>query len=539
MEKGLNFIIDNWAYIVPVILWVAQRLIKTQKNYDLLEMFIKFLGEKVIPNRRNDIVSLPTNQLDLDLVSKENKKKRGANVGRKLVTLLCLLAFPLLSIAQNNGNFKSVRFVNVLDSTTVLPINATIYYNEQSNKFRAYQNNQWVDLIGEGGSTIPSGLANQYLALDATGTMPEWRTISATSPITFNATTGAISTNVNFQNILGRTSFGAGAASSIPVNNGLTLAGLGLRLGGTLITGTSINGDGQSFSLINTGGLNLASRSGVSLENNTTGDLSVGNTAIGGTLFLQGDLLRVTVGGSGGTAGQVLTSDGFNTAWQTPTSGGSLTATYIGFGDGSNVLTGEAALSYNSTLNSVALANPAGTFTTSIFGGEIQLDDIAGSDDLTINDSGIIATGSPSFDIGTNSSDLTLVSSSGNLEVSAIGAISQGSYTPTVSASNNITVTGANITNWYRVGNSVTVYGNLQITSTGGGATSTFELSLPIAAGVGVTNLSGTGIITQNGVTKLTAPVGIHGASTTAFFQMDAPSRTASILPYTYSYLIP
>ena len=331
---------------------------------------------------------------------------------KKIIFGLIFVLFSVTGFAQLNGNFKSVRFVNVLDSNSVFPIDATIYYNEQSNKFRAYENGVWKDLIN-------------------------------------NASSGG---NVT----------GAFVATRIPfASNGFTLT------------------DAAGFTYASS---------------------------------------RVTVPA-------LTVSD--------------LTTTRIPYVSTGGILKDESAFSYDETLNLILLNNVAGTFTTSIFGGEIQLDDIAGGDDLTINDSGIIATGSPSFDIGTNSSDLTLVSSSGDLEVSAIGAISQGSYTPTVSNQTGITVTGAAVTNWFRVGNSVTVYGNVVITSTTAAATATFDLSTPIASNIGVVDAGGAGIITQNGATKLTAAVGIYGASANNVrFSMDAPSRTASTLPYTYSFVI-
>jgi hypothetical protein len=54
--------------------------------------------------------------------------------------------------AQIWQNFKGVRLVNQLDSTQVLSVDGSIYYNEQSNKFRAMQDGQWHDLISGGGS---------------------------------------------------------------------------------------------------------------------------------------------------------------------------------------------------------------------------------------------------------------------------------------------------------------------------------------------------------------------------------------------------
>lgn len=71
-------------------------------------------------------------------------------------TLLAILVAFAASGQPGAINATVVRHVNMLDSTKVLPINGSIYYNEQSHKFRAYQNNQWFDLInlGAGGGGI-------------------------------------------------------------------------------------------------------------------------------------------------------------------------------------------------------------------------------------------------------------------------------------------------------------------------------------------------------------------------------------------------
>lgn len=69
-----------------------------------------------------------------------------------------------------------------------------------------------------------------------------------------------------------------------------------------------------------------------------------------------------------GTSGQVLQTNGAaaNPSWSTP-SGGALTATYIGYGNGSNVLTGEAGFTYNATSNTLAVPNiDASTGTTTV-----------------------------------------------------------------------------------------------------------------------------------------------------------------------------
>lgn len=79
-----------------------------------------------------------------------------------LITLGVLLSLTLGVFAQTNGSFKSVRFYNVPDSAVFLsttwaqfiaqyPNSGGMYYNEQSTKFRVFQNGAWGDLGGGGG----------------------------------------------------------------------------------------------------------------------------------------------------------------------------------------------------------------------------------------------------------------------------------------------------------------------------------------------------------------------------------------------------
>lgn len=148
MENLLTFFSENWGYIAPIILWFAARIIKTQRNYDLVEMIIKFIGDYLIPNRR-----------------KNNSHKRGypSSVNTGKFPVILLLVLPSLCFGQLNGNFKSVRFVNAGSNEGNIPTtvgNGAIYYNEGTQTFRAFQNGTWQDLISGGGglATASNGL---------------------------------------------------------------------------------------------------------------------------------------------------------------------------------------------------------------------------------------------------------------------------------------------------------------------------------------------------------------------------------------------
>ena len=49
MKSILDFIIENWAFLSPILLMIAIRLFPTEKDYDLIN-FIKLLLDKLIPN---------------------------------------------------------------------------------------------------------------------------------------------------------------------------------------------------------------------------------------------------------------------------------------------------------------------------------------------------------------------------------------------------------------------------------------------------------------------------------------------------------
>lgn len=112
-----------------------------------------------------------------------------------------------------------------------------------------------------------------------------------------------------------------------------------------------------------------------------------------------------------------------------------------------------------------------------------------------------------------------------------------GTYTPTVTGTTNVSSTLGHKCQWLRIGNVVTVSGRVRVTPTsGGGAGTAFTVSLPVAttftSGVscGGTALSVTGYI----------PAGITARATTAVvdFFFEAPSASVTEFTFSLTYLI-
>lgn len=118
----------------------------------------------------------------------------------------------------------------------------------------------------------------------------------------------------------------------------------------------------------------------------------------------------------------------------------------------------------------------------------------------------------------------------------AVDTSSSGTYTPTVTNIANVASSTPNVAQWMRVGNVVTVSGNLTVTPTATGDTQ-FRLSLPVAS-----NFSGTTQCSGGGGDR-TAPyaVLVIYADTTnkqAWLNFTASTTAARAIQYHYTYLV-
>src|SRR5690348_13836468 len=132
-ELLLQFLADNWEVIagilVPVLIDFLSRRIPTVKNWSWVDNLAKLMGA-IVKNRRKPDTNDQTVGKDQNRVIVDRKKH--------IISVFLLFALSLPAFSQSFINVKGVRFVNVLDSTQVQPVNGSIYYNEQSHKFRVY-----------------------------------------------------------------------------------------------------------------------------------------------------------------------------------------------------------------------------------------------------------------------------------------------------------------------------------------------------------------------------------------------------------------
>lgn len=110
---------------------------------------------------------------------------------------------------------------------------------------------------------------------------------------------------------------------------------------------------------------------------------------------------------------------------------------------------------------------------------------------VALLDSGTVAVGTLLVGNGRDFKQLPKGTANQQIRVNAAGTdleyfsptstITQGTYTPTVSNTTNVTSSTPITTKWQRAGNEVTVYGNIGITATAPGAV-TFSITLPTAS---------------------------------------------------------
>lgn len=346
MNPTLQFIIDNWIIIAPVVYEIIARLWPTKWNISLLDKIWQLINT-IIPNIRKPDGKeiIPGDQKALDVPAVSSKKKGllknlvKVAVNRFILKCIVLLCLASPAIAQNNGAFKAIASYNTDSATVKSYINTlqtnygnpgALYYNKQSSKWRIYEDSTWYDLRtsgGGGGGTVTSvsGTPDRITVTDSTTTpvidiaatyvgQTSITTLGTIATGVWNATTipttkggtGLTSIGSPLQ-VLRVNGIGNGLEYATPTtytfNNGLTTTGTNTVWGGPLNSGTSIDGTGHQLNIFNLDGLNL---------NASTGDLSF-TTDIGNiSLQSQGNLFQSSVGPSAmwGSTISLLTTGG-------------------------------------------------------------------------------------------------------------------------------------------------------------------------------------------------------------------------------------
>lgn len=318
---------------------------------------------------------------------------------------------------------------------------------------------------------------------------------------------------------------GAGGFSNVTVGSGLSFTG------GTL---ASTSGGGSVTSVtLDTGSTGLTVSGGTTQTITGSGTFSVAGTlgvGYGGTgtatAFTAGSV--VFAGASG-----VYTQDNANLFWDD-------TNNRLGIGTASPSTNGaltvsSAGASNYITVNAGSVSSLIGTDSNGLVLSSL------GSNNLLLQTSGTER-------IRINSTGLTTLASGSGLSVSATavtspaagdGNVFSGTYTPSLTNTTNIGSSTATTCQYMRVGNTVTVSGQVTVDATTAGAQTVLRMSLPIASNFSLSaQLGGAGAsITASAYGNSMAILG-DTANDVAEFRWLPTLATAQIYNFTFTYQV-
>ncbi len=437
MKNVLDFLSDNWPIIGPAISVILLRIIPTKKNYCIIEAFMKVLNT-VVPNNR-----------------------------KKIIPVILFMLISTLGMSQQIGTFKYIYLTNVTDSTTVVPVNAALFYNQQTHLLKAYENSVWKNLLfrntaastelmrSNGSYATPSGLFIPSLGSlslgnnSLSGSSRNISTLGSASNITLNL----ISKGVGTVSLSGALTVIASSDASVMLRMGNSHGNI--YFGADATTGSYIN-DPLGTTNINFGGRTGSGFVGKFSDVNLTGNNNPGVTGTG-----TGGDVKIT-SGTGPTADGNITIDALTGTAQLSSSGPVLVktndqtnATDISITAGSGDIGGNISIT-------------AGSGTTA--GGNININ--------TNTTDGFLNLQAFSANITSIGSDINLNSQSGG----SVILLPQGGGHVIL---NNMTILNANA--------------NLNFPSTAAGASS--DLTITITGAVqGSPCFVGTGTLLANGV---------------------------------------
>lgn len=322
-----------------------------------------------------------------------------------------------------------------------------------------------VESDGSWNINSSNGTSGQLLTSAGSSSTPTWTTPLATT------------LNMSTARILGRTTAGTGAVEQITVGTGLSLSG------GSL-TATSGVTSATSPITLGSGVISTSMATNKLLGRSTAGTGVAEEITISTGLSLSGGNLSSTVSGITG-----LTANRMPVAASATTLQDFSGLTYDNPTNTINLVSGGVFKSGASVYYGPEIDVTSGDLIMNITGsnGDIEMGatrnvNIHPSADVVINpNSQITLTGA---NVTLNPTSSININPGGDFNITAnlVGDITDGTYTPTLTNTTNITASTAFAAQYMRVGNTVTVSGRVDIDPTSATTLTVLEMSLPIAS---------------------------------------------------------
>lgn len=133
----------------------------------------------------------------------------------------------------------------------------------------------------------------------------------------------------------------------------------------------------------------------------------------------------------------------------------------------------------------------------------------------------------------------TAMHNTGTVTGTAKNYLASGTYTPSTTNVANVTISGANVCRWKRVGNVVTVAGRLGLTPTAATTDTEIGVSLPIASSIAnAFEVSGSGVAFLTGKANESIAIMGDAANDRATFKWYPPTTDARSFEFVFVYEI-